>query len=208
MPVSAADGSGRFRRLLAPLVLAIAVATVWVGPGLVWRQATASVREPAPQQADSLQPPVEPPAPAAARPERPPSPRPVPPVTRLTGLLGIALIIGLGVALSSNRRRISWRVVAWGLGLQVAFAVFVLRVPAGQALFRWLGNVVGAVLHYSYAGSEFVFGELGKPNSSLGVVFAFQILPAIIYVSAHQDHRFTDIVEELRVLVFFAGARR
>ena len=42
MPVSAADGSGRFRRLLAPLVLAIAVATVWVGPGLVWRQATAS----------------------------------------------------------------------------------------------------------------------------------------------------------------------
>jgi CNT family concentrative nucleoside transporter len=88
------------------------------------------------------------------------------------------------VALSSNRKRINWRVVAWGLGLQVAFAIFVLRVPAGQALFRWLGGVIGTVLHYSYAGSSFVFGKLGEPNSELGVVFAFQILPAIIYVSA------------------------
>ncbi|MBA3258099.1 MAG: NupC/NupG family nucleoside CNT transporter, partial [Gemmatimonadales bacterium] len=104
--------------------------------------------------------------------------------TRLTGLLGIAFILGLGIALSSNRRRISWRVVAWGLTLQILFAIFVLRVPAGQALFRWLGGVIGAILYYSYAGSEFVFGELGKPNSSLGVIFAFQILPAIIYVSA------------------------
>jgi CNT family concentrative nucleoside transporter len=74
--------------------------------------------------------------------------------------------------------------VAWGLGLQVTFAIFVLRVPAGQALFRELGAFVTAVLHYSYAGSAFVFGELGKPDSKLGVVFALQILPAIIYVSA------------------------
>jgi CNT family concentrative nucleoside transporter len=74
--------------------------------------------------------------------------------------------------------------VAWGLGLQVTFAIFVLRVPAGQALFRELGAFVTAILHYSYAGSAFVFGELGKPDSKLGVVFALQILPAIIYVSA------------------------
>jgi concentrative nucleoside transporter, CNT family len=88
------------------------------------------------------------------------------------------------VALSRDRRAIRWRVVAWGLGLQVTFAIFVLRVPAGQALFRELGAFVTAILHYSYAGSAFVFGELGKPDSKLGVVFAFQILPAIIYVSA------------------------
>jgi len=81
-------------------------------------------------------------------------------------------------------RAIRWRIVAWGLGLQVTFAIFVLRVPAGQALFRELGAFVTAILHYSYAGSAFVFGELGKPDSKLGVVFAFQILPAIIYVSA------------------------
>jgi CNT family concentrative nucleoside transporter len=113
-----------------------------------------------------------------------PARAPVPLTERLTGVLGLAAIIGLGVALSRDRRRIRWRVVAWGLGLQVAFAVFVLRVPAGQALFRGLGAFVTAVLHYSYAGSTFVFGELGKPDSKLGVVFALQILPAIIYVSA------------------------
>ena len=83
----------------------------------------------------------------------------------------------IGVALSHNRRAIRWRVVAWGLGLQVLFAIFVLRIPAGQALFRWLGDLVTGILGYSYIGSEFVFGELGKPNSSLGVIFAFQLLP-------------------------------
>ena len=74
--------------------------------------------------------------------------------------------------------------VAWGLGLQLLFAIFVLRIPAGQALFRWLGDLVTGILGYSYIGSQFVFGELGKPNSSLGVIFAFQLLPAIIFVSA------------------------
>ena len=63
-------------------------------------------------------------------------------------MLGLAAIIGIGVAMSRDRRRIRWRVVAWGLTLQVAFAIFVLRVPAGQALFRRLGDFVTAVLHY------------------------------------------------------------
>ena len=58
--------------------------------------------------------------------------------------LGLAAIIGIGVALSRDRRSIRWRVVAWGLGLQVTFAIFVLRVPAGQALFRGLGAFVTA----------------------------------------------------------------
>src|SRR5256885_12371788 len=87
-------------------------------------------------------------------------------------------------ALSRNRRAISWRVVAWGVGLQLAFAIFVLRVPIGQTIFGWLGAVVTRILSFSYAGSEFVFGEIGKQHSSLGVVFAFQIMPAIIFVSA------------------------
>jgi CNT family concentrative nucleoside transporter len=98
--------------------------------------------------------------------------------------VGIALILAIGVALSHNRRAIRWRVVAWGLGHQVLFAIFVLRIPAGQRLFRWLGDLVTGILGYSYVGSQFVFGELGKPHSSLGVIFAFQLLPAIIFVSA------------------------
>jgi CNT family concentrative nucleoside transporter len=108
---------------------------------------------------------------------------------RLTGLIGIAVILAIGVALSRDRRSIRWSVVAWGLGLQVLFAIFVLIVPAGQAAFRWLGAFVTGILNYSYIGSSFVFGELGKPAGTsivpnLGVVFAFQILPAIIFVSA------------------------
>src|SRR5216110_2113345 len=104
--------------------------------------------------------------------------------SRLTGIFGIILILGIGVGLSRNRRAISRRVVAWGVGLQLVFAIFVLRVPVGQKIFSWLGATVTKILGFSYAGSEFVFGEIGKQQSSLGVVFAFQVLPAIIFVSA------------------------
>jgi CNT family concentrative nucleoside transporter len=109
---------------------------------------------------------------------------PTPLTTRLSGLLGMVLILAIGIAFSANKRAIRWKTVAWGLGLQIVFAIFVLRVPFGRELFRRLGDFVTAVLHFSYVGSSFVFGELGKANSTLGVIFAFQILPAIIFVSA------------------------
>jgi len=108
----------------------------------------------------------------------------LPLIERLRGLIGLILIIAIGVIFSRNRRQIPWTVVAWGLALQVLFAIFVLRIPAGQQLFRKLGDIVTTILNYSYQGSQFVFGELGKQQSSIGVVFAFQILPAIIFVSA------------------------
>src|SRR5437867_4382774 len=104
--------------------------------------------------------------------------------SRLTGIFGLILILGFGVGLSRNRRAISGRVVAWGVGLQLLFAIFVLRVPIGTRIFSWLGATVTKILSFSYAGSEFVFGEIGKQHSSIGVVFAFQIMPAIIFVSA------------------------
>jgi CNT family concentrative nucleoside transporter len=103
---------------------------------------------------------------------------------RLVGLFGIVAILGIGVLLSHNRRAISVRVVAWGLGLQFAFAVFVLRVPLGITIFKGLGNLITAILGFSYAGSGFVFGALGQQHSSFGQVFAFQVLPAIIFISA------------------------
>jgi concentrative nucleoside transporter, CNT family len=168
--------------LLGILLLVAALAAAWMVPGLTQRGAASLLAgQTVPQaQADSQ---ITPSAPA---PEPIPAPAPRPPwsARNLTGILGIVAILALAIGLSHNRRAIRWRVVAWGLTLQVLFAIFVLRVPAGQRLFRALGSFVTAVLHYSYAGSEFVFGELGKPNSSLGVVFAFQILPAIIFVSA------------------------
>ena len=112
--------------------------------------------------------------PAAARPQGP----------RRHGRVGIGTGVGIGVSLSSNRKAISWRTVAWGVGLQAAFAVFVLLVPFGQWMFQALGRFVTAILSFSYVGSSFVFGEIGKQHSSLGVIFAFQVLPAIIFVSA------------------------
>ncbi|MGE5802216.1 MAG: NupC/NupG family nucleoside CNT transporter, partial [Gemmatimonadota bacterium] len=104
--------------------------------------------------------------------------------SRLTGIFGLIVILGIAIGLSRNRRAISWRVVAWGVGLQLVFAIFVLRVPVGQEIFKGLGKIVTTILNFSYAGSEFVFGEIGKQHSSIGVVFAFQIMPAIIFVSA------------------------
>ncbi len=103
---------------------------------------------------------------------------------RFTGLIGMALIIALAYGMSHNRKAIKWRIVGWGLTLQVIFAIFVLRIPFGQTLFRNLGDAVTSILHYSYVGSSFVFGPLGEANSKLGVIFAFQILPAIIFISA------------------------
>ncbi|OGU02444.1 MAG: Na+ dependent nucleoside transporter domain-containing protein [Gemmatimonadetes bacterium GWC2_71_10] len=99
----------------------------------------------------------------------------------------MVMLLGVGYALSRNRKAVDWRVVAWGLGLQLLFAIFVLRVELGRDLFARLGAVVTTILSYSYAGSQFVFGKIGAPggaDSNIGVVFAFQILPAIIFVSA------------------------
>ena len=103
---------------------------------------------------------------------------------RFTGILGILTMLGLAYLFSTNRRAIQLKTVLWGLGLQVVFAFFVLRFAAGRLLFEKAGAVVNKVLSYSYAGSEFVFGDIGKRDSSVGLVFAFQVLPAIIFIAA------------------------
>ncbi|MDP3774486.1 MAG: nucleoside transporter C-terminal domain-containing protein [Gemmatimonadales bacterium] len=173
------------RRILfsfaASLLCALAVFTL---PRFVWNTvSTAVAQQPQAQGQDSAAVQAAP-APAPEPPPAQPLAAPISLLTRLTGLLGMALIIGIGYAMSRNRKAINWSVVAWGLGLQVAFAIFVLRVPFGQELFQKLGRIVTTILGFSYAGTSFVFGEIGKQNSSIGVVFAFQILPAIIFVSA------------------------
>jgi CNT family concentrative nucleoside transporter len=103
---------------------------------------------------------------------------------RFTGLLGIAAMIAVGLAMSRDRKAVQWRIVGIGLALQLLFALFVLRTDIGIGLFQSLGTFVTTVLNYSNVGAQFVFGELARPGSSLGMVFAFQILPAIIFVSA------------------------
>jgi CNT family concentrative nucleoside transporter len=85
---------------------------------------------------------------------------------------------------STDRRHIRWRTVAWGLGLQLIFAFFVLRFDYGQQAMAWAGDVVNSVLGSTAAGTKVLFGALGTPNTSLGTIFAFQVLPTIIFISA------------------------
>jgi CNT family concentrative nucleoside transporter len=103
---------------------------------------------------------------------------------RFTGVLGLVTMLGLAYAFSTNRRAIRGKTVAWGLGLQIAFALFVLKAEIGRRIFQAAGNAVNRLLSYSFEGSKFVFGELGRQGSSFGFFFAFQVLPTVIFIAA------------------------
>lgn len=112
---------------------------------------------------------------------------------RFTGILGILAVLLAAWLGSTNRRQIRWRTVAWGLSLQIVFAFFVLRFTFGQRFMAWAGDVVNAMLSATFAGTRVLFGELGLPNAGAfgkliwpasGSIFAFQVLPTIIFISA------------------------
>jgi concentrative nucleoside transporter, CNT family len=102
---------------------------------------------------------------------------------RFTGVLGLIAIIGMAYVFSTNRRAIRLKTLAWGLGLQFLFAVFVLKIDIGRRVFQKAGDAVTQLLSYAYAGSHFVFGDLAKPGSQLGY-FAFGVLPTVIFIAA------------------------
>jgi CNT family concentrative nucleoside transporter len=113
-------------------------------------------------------------------------------------LFGAAVILAIAVLCSNNRRAINWQTVAWGLSLQVVFAILVLKTSLGQRVFTTLGDAITKLLGFSGVGADFVFGPLGtRPvwsrvmNATLGAegeryatVFAFQVLPTIIFIAA------------------------
>jgi len=103
---------------------------------------------------------------------------------RFTGLLGILAVLLVAWLGSTDRKRIRWRTVLWGLGLQFVFAFFVLRFTWGERAMAWAGGVVKNMLASTYAGTSVLFGPLGLPTGSLGSIFAFQVLPTIIFISA------------------------
>lgn len=105
-------------------------------------------------------------------------------MAHFTGILGLLTMLGLAFAFSTNRRAISLKTVLWGLGLQITFAIFVLKVPFGRDMFQRIGDGANKILSYSFVGSEFVFGPLGKQGSSIGFIFAFQVLPVVIFICA------------------------
>jgi CNT family concentrative nucleoside transporter len=104
-------------------------------------------------------------------------------LARFTGLLGLITFIGIAYALSTNRRAIRWRTVLWGLSLQIIFAFLVIDWTYGQEKLRQASVLVTSMLGHAADGSAMVFGPLGDPHSPLSV-FAFSVLPTIIFVSA------------------------
>lgn len=124
---------------------------------------------------------------------------------RARSLLGLVLLAGIAWAFSTNRRRVDWRLVAWGIGLQLAFAVFILKTPLGAQIFSSANEVVVALLGFTVDGARFIFGDLVfnavpvgegvagtnapvavEPGqvAQTGAFFAFNVLPTIIFFSS------------------------
>jgi CNT family concentrative nucleoside transporter len=102
---------------------------------------------------------------------------------RFTGLLGLVAILGLAWLLSTNRRAIKPSLLLWGLGLQFSFAFLVLKTGFGK-LFQAASVAVNALLDYAEVGSKFLFGPLGEKAGPYGVLFAFQVLPIVIFIAS------------------------
>ncbi|NOY22964.1 MAG: NupC/NupG family nucleoside CNT transporter [Acidobacteria bacterium] len=105
---------------------------------------------------------------------------------RLVSLVGLIFMMLVAFAISENRKKISFRVIIGGLLLQFLFAVLILKTGPGQSAFHAVEMYAAKLLAFSQAGSEFVFGKLASPDSTLkpGFIFAFQVLPTIIFFSS------------------------
>ncbi len=99
------------------------------------------------------------------------------------GLFGLAVLIGIVWLFSNNKRAVDWRLVATGITLQIGFAALVLLVPGGREVFDWLGHGFVKILDFVKAGSSFIFGSL-VDTEQFGFIFAFQVLPTIIFFAA------------------------
>ena len=104
-------------------------------------------------------------------------------MSRFTGILGLLAVLAVCFLFSRNRRAIQPRVLLWGLGLQISLAVLILKTPFGR-LFDAARVAVSAMLEYAEAGSNFLFGPLGSKSGPFGVIFAFQVLPIIIFIAS------------------------
>jgi CNT family concentrative nucleoside transporter len=109
---------------------------------------------------------------------------------RFTGLLGIALILGVSFLMSNNRKAINYRTVGVGLLMQVLLAVFILKTETGQNLFQWLGDSINTLLGQADKGAQFVFGSLVNRELMIKAfgpgndyIFFFKVVPTIIFVA-------------------------
>lgn len=105
---------------------------------------------------------------------------------RLISLIGMMALIGIAYAISYDRHHFPWQVVLWGTGLQLIFAFIILWTEPGKIAFQWAGDKITAFLGFTKYGTEFLFGNLVKPEyqNTFGFQFAFAILPTIIFFSS------------------------
>jgi CNT family concentrative nucleoside transporter len=102
----------------------------------------------------------------------------------LRGLLGLFILVFLAFLLSNNKRKIAWRLVIVGCGLQFIFALLVLKVPVARKVFDFISSFFVAILDFAREGSTFLFGNLISSDSGLGFIFVFEVLPSIVFFSA------------------------
>lgn len=100
------------------------------------------------------------------------------------GLLGLFVLLLIAFAFSNNRKRINWQLVGAGVGLQFVFALAILKVEWFKIAFSWLSGAFVSVLDFSSAGAEFLFSGLVSDTNTFGFIFAFQVLPTIVFFSA------------------------
>ena len=141
---------------------------------------------------------------------------------KVQSLVGLLVILTLAYAASSNRSAIDRRTVAWGLGLQMLFALLVLKTTPGQQLFTFLGQGINRLLDFGNIGAAFVFGPLGdkeawprimtavlgEEGARYSVLFAFQVLPTIIFIAALFAILYYLGVMQFVVRLFAVGMRR
>ncbi|WBW95150.1 NupC/NupG family nucleoside CNT transporter [Oceanirhabdus sp. W0125-5] len=102
---------------------------------------------------------------------------------KIIGIIGLFVLIGIAVLCSENRKKINWKLVGIGIGLQIAFAFLILEFEPGRKFFEWCSSGITKLLEFTAEGSSFLFGGLMNVES-VGFVWALQILPTIIFFSA------------------------
>ena len=102
---------------------------------------------------------------------------------RFIGILGVIVILGIAYLFSENKKKINWRLVATGLGLQIIFALIILKVPFGRRAFEAASGFITRILDFTAEGTTFLFGNL-TDQATFGSIFALNVLPTIIFFSA------------------------
>lgn len=102
---------------------------------------------------------------------------------RAMSLIGLIVMIAIAYGFSTSRRDIKWKTVLVGIGLQLFFALLILKTPYGRDVFEGAKDVFNAILGYTLEGSAFLFGDLTKP-AKMGWIFATMVLPTIIFMSS------------------------